>query len=192
MEKLNAELCNTLGNLLNRVVGKNLNPQQHFPIPSVEAFRQFENSHLQSLVDSLISLPTNVDDYFSSLRIDRGVDSIMAVLRQANQLLHSARPWKMDAETEADQIKVVLYSTMETIRVCGILLQPIVPNLAGKMLDVINVDKNHRSWIELFDNRRPFHRVTPNENSEMFTLSLGDIPLRIAAHQLPLYPRLRL
>ena len=192
MEKLNAELCNTLGNLLNRVTGKNLNPLQNFPIPSTESFRQFDNPHLDSLVGSLNALPTDVDNAFVSLRIDRGIDSIMSCLREANQFIQAARPWKMDASTEADKIKIVLYAAMETIRVCGVLLQPIVPGLAGNMLDVIGVDNGHRNWILLRDDLRPFYHVLPREKrSELFVHSLADVPLKYT-DRLPLYPRLKI
>ena len=187
VEKLNAELCNTLGNLLSRVVGKNLNPRQYFPSPCPETFRQFGNAHLDTLVESLHALPARFDESFESLRIDRGVDAIMAVLREANLFLQSARPWKMDASLEQERIRVVLYVIMETLRVCGILLQPIVPGLAGRVLDVIGVEKEERTVIRLKDDLTPLHRVTLVRGSED---SAVDVPLK-SIHT-PLYPRLQI
>ena len=189
IDKLNAELCNTLGNLLNRVVGKNLNPRQCFPTPASRAFRQFQDPHLDNLVESLNSLPTRVDDSFHRLRIDLGVDATMSCLREANQFLQSARPWKMDAETEADRIKVVLYAVMETLRVCGILLQPIIPGLSARMLDVMGVKENERSWVRLKDDLKPFYLVAGEGGFCGDTAS--DVPLN-ALRQLPLYPRIQL
>ena len=191
VEKLNAELCNTLGNLVNRIVGKSLNPDQLFPVPSVDAFRRFENEYFESLVETVKSLPTRVDEEFDSVRFYLGTDAIMAAARGANQFLQDARPWKMDAKLEADRIRVISYVVMETIRVCGVLLQPIVPGYAGKMLDIIGVKSDERSWARLLDDRRPFHQMDLlGADGENISHSSSDLPINRA--HVPLYPRLKL
>lgn len=56
---LNAELADTLGNLLNRCCAKAVNQEQIFPIFYHESFKSLSNSNIQHLIDTTCELPGN-------------------------------------------------------------------------------------------------------------------------------------
>ena len=52
----------------------------------------------------------------------------------------------IDPYIDIERLRTVLHVTMESLRVCGILLQPIVPDLSGRLLDKLAVRGSERAW----------------------------------------------
>lgn len=74
----------------------------------------------------------------------------METLHAANLFFETLKPWELRKENEKEnELKVVIHLTLETLRICGILLQPIVPKIASVLLDRINVSKSERNWKDL-------------------------------------------
>lgn len=57
LRMLNAELADTLGNLLNRCCGKTVNPHQQFPVFNQQDFEQYCQQNAATLIQSLTKLP---------------------------------------------------------------------------------------------------------------------------------------
>ena len=73
----------------------------------------------------------------------------MNQLRLTNNFLEQQKPWELcKQEDKAQQLGNVLHVTMETLRVCSILLQPVIPDVACKILDVLNIPKNSRMFMD--------------------------------------------
>ena len=76
-----------------------------------------------------------VSEDFKSCNFYKGLDRIIAVISECNVYFQSEEPWKLKKDTsKSDHLQVVLYTTMEVLRVTNILLQPVIPNLAAKVL----------------------------------------------------------
>lgn len=57
------------------------------------------------------------------------------------------KPWELKKNPECQkELDVVLHLTLETLRICSIILQPIIPGLASKLLDKLQVPKECRYW----------------------------------------------
>lgn len=57
------------------------------------------------------------------------------------------KPWELKkSPSTIEDLQAILHITIETLRVCGIILQPIIPNLCNALLNKINVPINVRSW----------------------------------------------
>ena len=54
----------------------------------------------------------------------------------------------IDPYLDIERLRTVLHVTMESLRVCGILLQPIVPDLSGRLLDKLAVRDSERAWAD--------------------------------------------
>lgn len=75
----------------------------------------------------------------------------MSVLREANRHFEFTRPWELRKSLQNEDIRrlnILLYLIMETLRVCGIVLSPVVPDLSSKLLDKLNIPSVQRSWID--------------------------------------------
>jgi methionyl-tRNA synthetase len=138
---LNAELANTLGNLLNRVISSSINPSRIYP--------SYSSSSLSAeLIDQCKNLPSRVTEAYDSYEFYHGIIAIMDVLRTCNGYVQHEQPWllaKSMLETDQKRLRTLIYSTLECLRICGILLQPIIPSIAKQLLDILSIDSTKRT-----------------------------------------------
>ncbi|KAG5879992.1 hypothetical protein JTB14_033250 [Gonioctena quinquepunctata] len=73
----------------------------------------------------------------------------MSTLRTANLFFETLKPWELKRNPDTQkELDVVLHVTLETLKVTGILLQPMVPNLSKILLDKINVGREERNFSD--------------------------------------------
>lgn len=83
------------------------------------------------------------------------VDHVMECLHVANNFFETCKPWELngkklnDDASNIQQRDTILSITMETLRVCSIICQPIIPMMSQQLLDKLNVDKCQRNWNDL-------------------------------------------
>lgn len=141
---VNAELADTLGNLLSRCTGNALNPKQTFP---KNAENHFTNNDVTlNLLESVEALPDICREHYGAFNFYKVADCVMATLHKANLFFETLKPWELKKQRETEKLDTVLHLTLETLRVCGILLQPMIPNISRKLLDRINVAQDERTF----------------------------------------------
>ena len=94
------------------------------------------------------SFTATVEEHYENLHFSRGIESIMSYFRWANVLVQDHEPWKLvKSENKEDiaHLKTVLHMALETLRVGGILLQPIVPQFSRMLLDRLGIPQEKRS-----------------------------------------------
>lgn len=162
---INAELVNTLGNLLSRVCAPALNKRQIVPKCSRKELHDFKYSH--KLTKKLKQLPSIYEEHFESYNFYLAIDEIVATLHLTNSLIQESEPWILVKNPAMEKkLEAVLALVFESLRINGILLQPIVPIKAQKILDKIAIDPDRRSWNDtayLLDGEheeRPLHTST--------------------------------
>ncbi|XP_044755655.1 methionine--tRNA ligase, mitochondrial [Coccinella septempunctata] len=151
---LNAELADTLGNLLNRCTGEILNPNQEFPTIQSEVFEDIMQLDVaKKLKENVMNLPDICETNYNEYKIYKVVDAIVATLHSANLFFETMKPWELRKIPEKkDTLDAVLHLTMETLRVTGVLLLPIVPGLSSNLLNKLNIPED--SWT--FQNVKTF------------------------------------
>ncbi|KAM3827322.1 methionine--tRNA ligase, mitochondrial [Vipera latastei] len=178
MKLLNSELADTLGGLLNRCTASALNPSGTYPIFSETCFPRdlgiqsgsgkalAEDYKLVSLVESL---PMKVSASFDHFQIYKALESIMECVRQTNGFIQRHRPWKLCPEdpTERQWQGTILHVTLECLRVYGLLLQPVVPAMADKLLSRLGVSPTERSLKDLNFLPRYHGRTCPFEGRKL-------------------------
>lgn len=144
---LNAELADTLCNLLSRSTGKVLNAGQTFPTLSDLDVAHHCGPTAAELLEKLRELPDKLLVYFCEFDFSHGLEFLQSHLRHTNQFFQEQQPWKLRELPEHQmRLQCCLYVAMETVRVSAILLQPAVPNLASTILDKLGIDSEKRSW----------------------------------------------
>lgn len=142
---INAELVNTLGNLLSRVCAPSVNKRQMVPVCDFKELRALDTA-LQ-LMKKLKKLPTIYEEHCDAFNFYMAVDEIIATLHLTNNFVQEMQPWVLCRDPAMNaKLDTTLALTFESLRIVGILLQPIVPAIAQKILDKINVNANNRSW----------------------------------------------
>lgn len=115
------------------------------------------------------------------------VDAVMSTLHAANSFFETSRPWELKLKTVCEPVKRVILTqsptdenalrletimamTMDTLRLCGIVLQPILPGISTQLLDKLSVPWNERLWHNLDDH---FGRIVRGECEPPIEASLS-------------------
>ncbi|KAI9138115.1 tRNA synthetases class I (M)-domain-containing protein [Paraphysoderma sedebokerense] len=154
------ELSSNLGNLYSRATSTSLNPECVVPTPFVNHFGAEEKKMLKILDE----LPDQFAKYIQNHDYSKSVSLITQVLGDTNKYFQAAQPWtlvgaptsapdcssssSLNSNSVPNQVRLAntIFITLETIRVCSLLLQPVIPSSAGTLLDWLNVSKEHRNW----------------------------------------------
>ena len=140
---LNAELANTLGNLFNRVTSSSINPKRIYP-SSV----RYSSTVIVDLIEQLQKVAGRVTDFYEIYEFYHGIIVIMDVLRTCNAYVQHEQPWllaKSSRDIDQQRLQTLIYLTFECLRISGILLQPVVPEISQRLLDLLAVDPNERT-----------------------------------------------
>ena len=100
-----------------------------------------------------------------SYAIHQYLGAIFDVVAKANRYFANNEPWKL-AKSDPARMRVVLYVTIETLRIAAVLLQPVLPGAMEKLLDLLAVPKAARDFATLDDGRdarriEAAHRLKP-------------------------------
>jgi methionyl-tRNA synthetase len=132
----------------------------------------------EKLMTSLASLPEHCDTQYREYNFHQVVDGVMAVLHLANNFVETTKPWTLKNSknlSDLHRLETILRFSIEILRICGIVLQPIVPDLMDQLLNKLNVEPSERDWknlqfkIDKLNIPRPlgdgnailFHRIKP-------------------------------
>lgn len=128
--KINADLCNNIGNLVQRVVSfAHKNCAGRVPENSLT---EVDQQLLDKAYGTLDRMRTHIDNQ----EIYHALDAIIELAREANSYIDEQAPWVLRKEDTA-RMNTVIYTLLEAIRVIGTLLQPFIPNAAEKILALL-------------------------------------------------------
>ncbi len=142
--RINADLANNLGNLAQRslsMIYKNCDGK----IPEPGDLTAEDNAILAA-TDALYADARAAMDRQA---VTRYLDAVWAVIADANRYFAAEEPWAKK-KTDPKRMETILYVTAEIARQFGILAQPVMPDLAAKLLDLILPgDTESRSFAKL-------------------------------------------
>jgi methionyl-tRNA synthetase len=142
VDLVNNDLANTIGNLLNRTSSMS---RKWFneSTPIVES----EHSDHHALRQAAETTIATVRESMPSMAFQKASEAILQLAIQANGYLNDQAPWSkmkkggLDAEVALD-----LYGVLESARLVGWLLQPIVPDLSERILAQLNQSSDVANW----------------------------------------------
>ena len=131
--KYNAELANTLGNLVNRTVAM-ANKYFGGEIDAASTTDPLD----QDLKDTALSAVSGVLSAMEEYRTADALQKIIALAQRSNKYIDETAPWVL-AKDEASlpRLKAVLSNLMEAIRFIGVLLTPFLPDTAAAIMEQI-------------------------------------------------------
>lgn len=148
IERNNADLANTLGNLVNRTLGM-INKYQAGIVKRVFTKEDYGFSLKEDASSLLKRVTLKMDEY----RVSDALEEIMKTLRNANRFIDLTEPWKLNKNEETKtELAGVLYEIIETIRVAAVILQAFIPETATNILLQINTNLNTFQSIKEFGN----------------------------------------
>ena len=152
---INNDLANNYGNLCQRVFSflkKNCSNK----IPQTDTFTNEDKTLTSKLKNDIDKLNQLIDEQDLNIYIKKVIEYSF----DSNKYFNDSEPWSLK-KTDKNRMNSVLYSIVEQIKNISILLLPIIPNSANKILDVINVSKEQRVISDINKSK------TLNHNKEL-------------------------
>ena len=146
VERMNSDLANILGNLVNRTISMNNkyfggvinNPCEPEAIDT-------------ELKDVALDMPVRVAAKMEKLRVADAISEIFVLLRRCNKYIDETEPWKLAKdEAKQDRLATVLYNLMESIRMAAICLQAFLPATADKILNQLGTNQRDFDKLDTF------------------------------------------
>ena len=144
VERLNADLANTLGNLVNRTVA--MSNKYFGGVVERTSAREAVDEELKEAATAAVGKVTAKMD---ELRVADAITEIFNLFKRCNKYIDETAPWTLAKDpTKADRLKEVLYNLTESIAIGASLLIPFLPDTGAKILAELNA------------NPRPFDGLT--------------------------------
>ncbi|TIA94829.1 hypothetical protein E3P94_04034 [Wallemia ichthyophaga] len=132
--KYSSTLKGLLGNLLSRISGKKIMDK----LSNANPIDIHPNDNEEILHNKLVSLHTRFITSMDTFEMGKALETIEDTLHEVNRYFTKVEPWSDHTSIE-DCARCVMYAR-ETLRIIGILLQPIMPNKSKELLDKLGVD----------------------------------------------------
>ncbi|MEM5500909.1 methionine--tRNA ligase [Ahrensia kielensis] len=143
--RTNADLANGLGNLAQRslsMIAKNLDGV----LPEPGALQPEDKALIGLCVPALETARAAMDKQ----QIHKALEAVFDVVTAGDRYVDTMAPWGLK-KTDPERMATVLYTVAETVRRIAIMCQPIMPESAGKLLDLVAVPDDQRNFSNIED-----------------------------------------
>lgn len=136
IERYNADLANTLGNLVNRTIAMT-NKYFDGVVQPGDVTEELDGE-LKALAVETVG---KVDKLLSEYRVSDTLDAIFTLAKRCNKYIDETAPWALAKdESKKARLGTVLYNLLESIRFVAVILSPFLPETSEKILTQINTD----------------------------------------------------
>ena len=175
MERINSDLANILGNLVNRTIA-----MSHKYSKGILSAHDVPGEFDDELIALCKATPAKVEAKMDELRVADAIDEIFTLLRRANKYIDETTPWTL-AKDEANhgRLDTVLYNLLETIRVAAALLHPFLPETADRIFKQLGVERSDWESLSQFGVLPAGHQL----NQAEILFARIDIPKKLEEMQ---------
>ncbi|WFC96413.1 methionine--tRNA ligase [Malassezia brasiliensis] len=137
-----------LGNLLSRVLAPKIQARlvEH-AVPDAPLAAPALVEADAALVEAIAALPARFDAHMDAFELSRALQAVFEVLALANEYVQRAAPWS--PATPVDGVHRAVHLACEALRVCGVLLQAIMPDAMDRLLNALQVAPAERTFAAL-------------------------------------------
>ncbi len=176
VERINSDLANTLGNLVNRTISMS---NKYFD--GVVRNAGVEEDVDQELKAMAVSTVTRVSEKMDQLRVADAMTEIFQLFKRCNKYIDETMPWALAKdETKADRLATVLYNLVESIRMGATLLEPFMPQTAKRILTQLNAKASAYEELTTFGLYENGTRVTEQPEILFARLDINQVLEKVA------------
>lgn len=171
VERMNSDLANTLGNLVNRTIAMS-NKYFGGDVNDTSATTDFDED-LKRVVTGTKAL---IDKDMDKLRVADAITEIFTLFKRCNKYIDETMPWALAKdESKQDELAHVLYNLVESITIGANLLTPYMPQTAGRIIAQLNADIREYDDLDKFGLRKNGIKVTDKPEILFARLDLEEV-----------------
>ena len=177
VERLNSELANTLGNLVNRTISMS-NKYFGGEVRSTGVTEPVDEE-LKSVV---LGTKKKVADKMEELRVADAITEIFTLFKRCNKYIDETMPWALAKEEDKkDRLSEVLYNLVEGICIGASLLESFMPETTEKILAQLNAPKRTYEELDTFGLYPAGNKVTEKPEILFARLDIKEVKEKVEA-----------
>ena len=146
VERMNSELANTLGNLVNRTISMS---NKYFG--GVVENKGVTEPVDEDLKNFILSVPAKVDAKMEKLRVADAITEVFTIFKRCNKYIDETMPWALAKdESKQDRLATVLYNLVEGICMGTTLLESFMPDTTKRILAQLNASERSLEDLKTF------------------------------------------
>lgn len=171
VERLNSELANTLGNLVNRTISMS-NKYCGGVVTDKGVTAEVDDD----LKNTILEAVKKVDAKMNDLRVADAITETFNIFKRCNKYIDETMPWALAKdETQADRLSTVLYNLVEGISIGAALLEPFMPETTAKIRKQLNAPELTLEDLTKFGNYVSGTKVTDAPEILFARLDINEI-----------------
>ena len=176
-ERTNADLANTLGNLVNRTISMS---NKYFG--GAVADKKVTGEMDAELKEVVTGTYKRVSAKMEELRVADAITEIFALFKRCNKYIDETEPWVLARdEANLDRLSTVLYNLVESIAIGASLLEPFMPSTAKKIVQQLNTSIRSFEDCEKFGLYESGNKVTAEPEILFARLKVEEVMERVNA-----------
>ena len=176
VERMNSDLANTLGNLVNRTISMS---NKYFDgLVCDKGVNEPVDDELKAVVTSTVS---RVEAKMEDLRVADAITEVFALFKRCNKYIDETMPWALAKdETKQDRLATVLYNLVESISIGATLLKSFMPETTDRILTQLNAKEVPYEKLSTFGHYVSGTKVTDAPEILFARLDLGEVMTKVA------------
>ena len=176
VERMNSDLANTLGNLVNRTISMS---NKYFDgLVCDKGVNEPVDDELKVVVTSTVS---RVEAKMEDLRVADAITEVFALFKRCNKYIDETMPWALAKdETKQDRLATVLYNLVESISIGATLLKSFMPETTDRILTQLNAKEVPYEELSTFGHYVSGTKVTDAPEILFARLDLGEVMTKVA------------
>lgn len=140
IQRINSDLANDLGNLLNRVIGMQ-NKYFDSIVYGINELNDLDNEIINLWSETL----KNIDIYYSEYNFSEMLKCIWKFISRLNKYIDESEPWTLYKNNDMGRLKTVLYNLIDGIYKIAVLISPVMPDSSKKILNQLALEEKELS-----------------------------------------------
>ncbi len=146
VERVNADLANDLGNLLNRTVAM---IQKYFD-GTIPAYAGSNTEYEKQLLEVSKSSILKFEEAMEKMEFSVALTTVWQLVSRTNKFIDETQPWVLAKEERKEELANVMSHLAESLRVVAVLLKPFLTQTPGKIFGQLNItDQDLQTWESL-------------------------------------------
>ena len=179
VERLNSDLANTLGNLVNRTIS--MSNKYFGGIVANKGVTEPVDEELKAVA---LATPGKVTEKMEQLRVADAISEIFVLFKRCNKYIDETMPWALAKdESKQDRLATVLYNLVESIAIGAELLESFMPGTSKKILAQLNAQKRGLEQMNQFGLYESGTKVTDKPEILFARLDLKEVMEKVEVLQ---------